>query len=180
MLEIFFGCQVIVCNEFTLEIKLWIKKCTSNSLVSLGMRSELQAPRNGDPTVAYSKRRSSTSVAFCLGYLNKGQWDNAVSSTLSCSRCNLLLCFTPAEMSIEGTTLLSRYWHFQECDFRAEKAFTKCLSVTFRTHLQSLAEMYICARELLRMKPSLFPCNIFYFSAINLSLKHFESTTYYT
>jgi hypothetical protein len=46
---------------------------------------------------------------------------------------------------------------------------------TFRV----LAEIYSFTWELLRIKPSLIICNIVYFSAINLSLKHFESTTYY-
>jgi len=32
----------MVRNEFTLEIKLWIRKCTLNSLVSLGVRSEVK------------------------------------------------------------------------------------------------------------------------------------------
>jgi hypothetical protein len=49
----------------------------------------------------------------------------------------------------------------------------------FPTHLQSLTEMYSRTWKLLRMKPSLIFCNILYFSAVNLSLKHFESTTYY-
>ena len=155
-------------------------KCTSNSSVALGMR-ELQAPRNGDPTVGNSTWRFITPVGFGLGYLNKGQRDNTeVSSILSWSRCNWLLCVPRDEISIIETTLLSWYWNFQECDFRAEKAFKKWLPGMFPTHLRSLAEKYICTRELLRMKPCLFYCNILYFLAINLSLKHFESTTYYS
>jgi hypothetical protein len=70
-------------------------------------------------------------------------------------------------------TLLSRYWHFEKCNWRVKKASTKWLPGMFPTHLLSLAKMYSCSMELLRMKPSLILCNILYFSATYLSLKHF-------
>jgi hypothetical protein len=70
---------------------------------------------------------------------------------------------------------LWRYWLLEECDGKAEKAFTKWLPGMFPTHLKSLEEVYSCTSW---RTCGLNNCRVLYFSEIKLFREHFEATTH--
>jgi hypothetical protein len=88
------------------------------------------------------------------------------------------LLFPLTEFSAEGTVLLWCCWHYEKCDGRPEKAFTKWLPGMFPTSLQSLAEVFSCTRGLLWNICSLNDCIVLYFSEIKWFQGHSKATTY--
>ena len=87
--------------------------------------------------------------------------------------------FFRIQSSLKGAALLWFYWHHDECDGRAEKAFTKWLPGMFPTPLQSLVEGYCCTRELFWKKCRLSDCADLYVSKIKFFRKYYEPTRYY-
>jgi len=97
--------------------------------------------------VCPSRQCSSTQVGFGEGFLYKEQRDNTgTSPILSWPGSGCFLPTLSNAVSIIGAALLWCYWHHNECDGRAEKAFAKWLPGMFPSHLQSLVEVYCCTR----------------------------------
>jgi hypothetical protein len=103
--------------------------------------------------VSPERQYSNTPVSICQRFLSKEQCDNIQHPPYppNLDPADFYLV-SSAEISIEGTALLLCYWHNYECDERAGKAFRNRLPGTFSTPLQSLAEEYICLRDLLGIK----------------------------
>ena len=150
------------------------------SFVALGMRSEGNAPKNGEPIVCFSfGQRSSTPVGCGQGFLRTEQRDNTgASPMLWWPGYTWFLSIPSTEISTEGTALLWRYWHNYECDGRAEKVFIKWLPGMFPIRLQSLSEVYKCTRGLFWRKYILNYCNVLYFSEIKWFREYFGATMY--
>ena len=126
-----------------------------------------------------SRQCSSTPAVFGQGFLSKEQCDNTgAPSILSWPGCSWFLLVPATEISIEGTALLWFYWHHEECDGRAEKAFTKWLARMFPTTLQSLADVYSCKWEYFEGNVAAM-IMLFYFSDIKWFREHIQATTHY-
>ena len=112
---------------------------------------------------------------FCEGCWTK---DNATSLELPPYSHDLsdldFYLFSRLKSALKMIKLLWCYWHQQECDGRAEKAFTKWLPGKFPTPLQSLAEMYSCQTGLFWRLCILNDCISLYFSDINNSGKNLK------
>jgi hypothetical protein len=93
--------------------------CTLKSFVTLGIRSEGNAPKmENQQVVSPSWQCSSTPVRFGQGFPSKEQCDNTGASPTPGSSWVLSVSLT--EIRIEGATLLCCYWLHKECDERAE------------------------------------------------------------
>jgi len=119
------------------------------------LRDAVRKPRKmeNQQLVSSSQQCFSTPVGFGQGFFSKEQCDNTgASPILSWPSYSWFLPVTSKEISIEGTALLCFYWHYQECDGGAEKAFTRCLPGISPTPLQSPTEVYSCTIGLFRVK----------------------------
>ena len=108
--------------------KLWIKKGTFTSFFALGMRSEENTPRNGEPKVGFSftKMLQHAGWFFCR-FLSKERDNITAPAILSWPGSSCFLPVSPNEINIGRTALLRLYLHHYECDGRAEKVFAKWL-----------------------------------------------------
>jgi hypothetical protein len=104
-----------------------------------------------------SRQCSSTPAGCGHGFTSKETTDNTEAFPIhSWHGSSWFLPVPSTEISIEWTTQLWCYRHRLKWDGRAEKASIKWLPWMFSTSLQSLAEVYICIRELFRRKFSLY------------------------
>ena len=121
--------------------------------------------------VSPSRQCSSTLVSFGQVFLSK---DNTGASPI----------FSWPDSSYLnrnqhwGMAFLWCHWHHQECEERAEKAFTKWLPGMFPTLLQLLAEEYSCTKGLFWRKYSLNDCTVLYFSQTGRFWEYSEATTF--
>ena len=127
--------------------------------------AEGNASKSGERTVGFFFMTMLQHTGrFWSWDLSKERCNNTASSPiLSWPGCSWFLPVPSTEISIEVSQLLWCYWHNEECDEGAEKAFTKWLPGMFPTSLQSLAEVYICTRGLSWRKCSLNDCTVLYF-----------------
>ena len=99
------------------EIAAWGKflshELTLMSFVALEIRSERNAPKNGEPKLNSPTRQcSSTPVGFGLVFLSTEQCDNiGASPILYRPGCSSFLPVLSTEMNIEETALLCFYRH---------------------------------------------------------------------
>ena len=147
----FFIARALSIMSSFLQVKLWIKKCTSSSLVVLEIRSEGNAIKmENQQLVSPSRQCSSTPVGFGHGFLSKEQCVNTgASPILSWPGCCWSLPVPSTEISIEGTKPFWYNWHDRECHVRAEKSSTKWLPGMFPAPLRSLAEVHRWTRGVL-------------------------------
>jgi hypothetical protein len=123
-----FAC--VICRN-SQELLLWINKCTMESFVALGMRSDGNARKmEYQQLILPTQQCSGTPVGFGQWLLSKEQCDNTgVYPIFSWFWSSWLLPALSAEIRIEGAALLWSYWHTRnkERDGGAEKTFTKRL-----------------------------------------------------
>jgi len=121
------------------------RKCALTSYFTLEMLPEGNAPKIENHQLVFPLQQcSSTPVGFGQVFLTKEQGNNtAAPPILSLPGSSRFCPFPPTENSMEGTAHLWIYWHHQEWDGRAERAFTKWLPGMSTTLLQSLVEIIL-------------------------------------
>jgi len=128
----------------------------------LGMWSEGNATKNGEPTLGLPTRQcSSTPVGFGQGFLIVEQWDNAGTSPYFLSWLQLIFISSyewnqhymdgAFVMLLTSLRILRSSWK----DFHK-----KWLLKTFATHLLSLVKLCICTGGPFRSKCSLNYCTV--------------------
>jgi hypothetical protein len=126
--------------------------------------------------VSSSRHCFSTLVGFGQEFLYREQFDDTGESPWLGS--SYFYLFPRLKSTLKGRRFFLNYWHYSECDGRAEKAFTKWLPGKFSTPLQLLVEVCICQKRLLRMTRSLNDCTVLYLSQVKWFREKFEATTY--
>jgi hypothetical protein len=171
------NCQALFIISSCLKVNLWITKCALTSFIALQIRSESNTLQNGETSVYFSRKCSSTPVGFGQGFLTK----NNVTT----------LDHLPYSPDLSPTAVIcSLHWD-QHCNDsaimilltsirmrgRAEKVLTKWLPGLFSTPLQLLEEVCICRSEIFWRKYTLNDCNILFFSEKIWFHEHFQATT---
>jgi hypothetical protein len=91
-------------------VKLGVQKRTSTSFVALEMRSEGNAPKNGEPTVGFSFTiMLHHTCRFGQGFLVKKNVTTLEHPILSYPGSNRFLTVPPTGISTEGTAILRCY-----------------------------------------------------------------------
>ena len=124
--------------------------------------------------VSPSRHCSSRPVGFGEGFISKEQCDNAEASPWPGSSCCHLFPRLKSALKGREFVMLQSLLRMRRNSW---KAFTKCLPRKFSTHLQSLTEVCICLRGLLRRKCSLNNGTVLYFSRIKWFREHSGATT---
>jgi len=106
--------------------------------------------------------------------LVKGFWAKTMWQHWSILMLPWFLPVFSTKFSIRRAVLLWCYWYNEECDGRAEKAFTKLLPLIFLT---IYTKVYICTRGLFWNKCALNNFAILYLSEIKRFRKKFGTTT---
>ena len=131
--------------------KFWIKKGTFTSFFALGMRSEENTPRNGEPTVGFYFKimlQHTGQFFFCQRFLSKERDNITAPAAFSWPGSGWFSPVSPTEFSIELTALLRFYLNHYECDGRAEKVLAKWVPGMFPTPSHSLTEVHTCTSGL--------------------------------
>ena len=132
MLDFLFP-RALSVMSLSLNAKLWIKKCTLISFITLGILSEGNSVKNGEWTVGSCLWQCPSTPFVCgQGFLRKEQCDNTgASSILSWPGCIWFLPVHLTEIDIEGMVLLWCNRHHRECERGTGKALTRWLPGRF-------------------------------------------------
>jgi hypothetical protein len=141
---------------------LWIKECTLASIVAFGMRSEGNAPWNGEPTVGFPfMTMLQHRGQFCQGFLSKEQCESTGTSPwLAPANCYL---FFRLQSALKGRRFCDAIGIINNATEELKRVSQNCFQECFQ-HLYSRWQK--CTRGLFWMKCNLNEGAALYFSEI--------------